>query len=138
MAKHLASTYGDKAPDVAKLAGLTGRRWPVVGRRLVDEFPYIEAEIAYSVKEYAATVVDVLARRTRLAFLNVQAANEAIPRIADIMGKELGWTKERKQVNFFRLSFQIHRVQLCSYAERTGGSEGVFARNGLCGETGNT
>ena len=34
VAKNLASTYGDKAPEVAKLASLTGRRWPVVGQLL--------------------------------------------------------------------------------------------------------
>lgn len=52
----------------------------------------------YAVKEYACTLVDVLARRTRLAFLDVQAAEEAIPRIAEIMSKELNWSKSRKQV----------------------------------------
>jgi hypothetical protein len=51
------------------------------------------------VQEYACTTVDVLARRTRLAFLNVQAANEATPKIVEIMAKELNWSKERKQVD---------------------------------------
>ncbi len=83
---------------MAKLATLSGKRWPLVGKRLVDEFPYIEAEVKYAVKEYARTVVDVLARRTRLAFLDVQAAEEAIPRIAEILSKELKWSKSRKQV----------------------------------------
>ena len=45
VAQHLANTYGDKAPEVAKLAALTGKRWPVVGKRLVEEFPYLEAEV---------------------------------------------------------------------------------------------
>ena len=84
---------------MAKLAQFTGKRWPVVGRRLVDEFPYLEAEVKYAVKEYACTAVDVLARRTRLAFLHVHAADEAIPKIIDIMGKELGWSKARMKVN---------------------------------------
>ncbi|KAM6333116.1 glycerol-3-phosphate dehydrogenase, mitochondrial isoform 2-T2 [Podargus strigoides] len=44
VAQHLASTYGDKAFEVAKIAQVTGKRWPVVGKRLVSEFPYIEAE----------------------------------------------------------------------------------------------
>ena len=46
-------------------------------------------------REYASTAVDILARRTRLAFLNVQAAEEALPRILEIMTEELGWSKER-------------------------------------------
>ena len=45
MAEHLSSTYGDRAHKVAKLAQLTGLSWPVVGRRLHPEYPYIEAEV---------------------------------------------------------------------------------------------
>ena len=99
VAKHLAHTYGTKAPEVAKLANITGSRWPVVGKRLVEQFPYIEAEIRYGVQEYACTIVDFLARRTRLAFLNAQAAADAIPKIADIMAKEMNWSKDKKEVN---------------------------------------
>ena len=98
VAKHLARTYGNKAPEVAKLANITGSRWPVIGKRLLEQFPYIEAEVRYSVQEYACTIVDFLARRTRLAFLNAQAAADAIPKIADIMGKELCWSKAKQQV----------------------------------------
>ncbi|XP_029461382.1 glycerol-3-phosphate dehydrogenase, mitochondrial isoform X3 [Rhinatrema bivittatum] len=96
VAQHLASAYGDKAFEVAKIAKVTGKRWPIVGKRLVSEFPYIEAEIKYAVKEYACTAIDVVSRRTRLAFLNVQAAEEALPRIVEIMGKELNWSEEKK------------------------------------------
>ena len=98
VAKHLSHTYGTKAPEVAKLASITGSRWPVVGKRLVEQFPYIEAEIQYAVKEYACTIVDFLARRTRLAFLNAEAAADAIPKIADVMAKELKWSKAKKEV----------------------------------------
>ncbi|XP_040531888.1 glycerol-3-phosphate dehydrogenase, mitochondrial isoform X2 [Gallus gallus] len=97
VAQHLASTYGDKAFEVAKIAQVTGKRWPIVGKRLVSEFPYIEAEVIYGVKEYARTAVDIISRRTRLAFLNVQAAEEALPRIVDIMGKELNWNEQKKK-----------------------------------------
>ncbi|XP_076579522.1 glycerol-3-phosphate dehydrogenase, mitochondrial isoform X2 [Chaetodon auriga] len=96
VAQHLASTYGGKAFDVAKMAQVTGQRWPIVGKRLVSEFPYIEAEVLYAIKEYACTAIDVIARRTRLGFLNVQAADEALPCIVQIMGKELDWSQERR------------------------------------------
>ncbi|XP_030265810.1 glycerol-3-phosphate dehydrogenase, mitochondrial isoform X1 [Sparus aurata] len=96
VAQHLAATYGGKAFDVAKIAQVTGQRWPIVGKRLVSEFPYIEAEVLYAIKEYACTAIDVIARRTRLGFLNVQAADEALPRIVQIMGKELDWSQERR------------------------------------------
>uniref|UniRef100_A0A8C9VQS8 Glycerol-3-phosphate dehydrogenase, mitochondrial n=1 Tax=Scleropages formosus TaxID=113540 RepID=A0A8C9VQS8_SCLFO len=93
VAQHLAATYGGRAFEVAKMAQVTGQRWPIVGKRLVSEFPYIESEVHYAVKEYACTAIDVLARRTRLGFLNVQAADEALPRIVHIMGKQLGWSE---------------------------------------------
>ncbi|XP_028322882.1 glycerol-3-phosphate dehydrogenase, mitochondrial isoform X1 [Gouania willdenowi] len=95
VAEHLASTYGGKAFDVAKMAQVTGQRWPIVGKRLVSEFPYIEGEVLYAIKEYACTAIDVIARRTRLGFLNVQAADEALPRIVQIMSEELGWSREK-------------------------------------------
>ncbi|XP_060683215.1 glycerol-3-phosphate dehydrogenase, mitochondrial isoform X1 [Hemiscyllium ocellatum] len=97
VAQHLASTYGDKAFQVARLAQVTGKRWPIVGKRLVAEFPYIEAEVKYALKEYACTAIDILARRTRLAFVNVQAAEEALPRIIEIMAGELNWSEKRMQ-----------------------------------------
>ena len=84
------------------MATFTGKRWPIVGKRLVDEFPYIEAEVKYAMKEYACTAIDILARRTRLAFLDVQAAEEALPRIVEIMAKELNWSKSMSQVHSFR------------------------------------
>ncbi|XP_059904800.1 glycerol-3-phosphate dehydrogenase, mitochondrial isoform X2 [Gadus macrocephalus] len=96
VAQHLASTYGGKAFEVAKMAQVTGKRWPIVGKRLVSEFPYIEGEVLYAIKEYACTAIDVIARRTRLGFLNVQAADEALPRIVELMGKALNWTSDRK------------------------------------------
>jgi len=100
-----------------RLGSLTGKRYPVVGKRLHSEFPYIDAEVSliltfvsgttlsvvvsqvrYAVREYAATAVDVIARRTRLAFLNAQAAEESLPMIVDIMAEELKWSKAEKQV----------------------------------------
>lgn len=90
IAKHLAKNYGDKAFDVAKLSK--------DHKRLSRNYPFLEAEVIYAVQhEYAQTAADVLGRRTRLAFLNAKAALEATPRVVEIMAKELGWSKERKE-----------------------------------------
>ena len=70
----------------------------MVGKRLHEEFPYMESEVSFAVKEYARTAVDVLARRTRLSFLNVLAAEEALPRVIQIMAKELHWNEEKQKV----------------------------------------
>ena len=42
----MANTYGDQAVKVAKLAKQTGKRWPVIGQRLHEDYPYIEAEVS--------------------------------------------------------------------------------------------
>ena len=91
VAKHLAHCYGTKAIQVCK--NISGS-----GKRLAKEFPYIEADVKFAVQEYACTVVDVLARRTRLAFLNVEVARDVVPRVVEIMAKELGWSRAKKQV----------------------------------------
>ena len=71
---------------------------PLRGQRLSPLYPFIDGEVRYAVRsEYAETAVDVLARRTRLSFLNAQAALQALPRVIDIMGDELKWTAARKE-----------------------------------------
>lgn len=45
VAQHLATSYGDRAFAVAKLANLTGKRWPVIGNKIHPDFPYIDAEV---------------------------------------------------------------------------------------------
>ena len=52
-------------------------------------------QVRYACKEYACSAADVLALRTRLAFLSYQAAEEALPRVLQIMKEELGWSDER-------------------------------------------
>ena len=102
VAKHLAETYGSNSIRVAKLAGLSGRKWPAVGTRLHPEYPYIDAEVLWACKEYAQTAVDVLARRLLLAFLNMHAAQEALPTVVQIMAKELHWDKKKQKVGTCR------------------------------------
>uniref|UniRef100_A0A8C9U8C8 Glycerol-3-phosphate dehydrogenase, mitochondrial n=1 Tax=Scleropages formosus TaxID=113540 RepID=A0A8C9U8C8_SCLFO len=125
VAQHLASTYGGRAFEVAKMAQVTGKRWPIVGKRLVSEFPYIESEVLYAVKEYACTTIDVIARRTRLGFLNVQAADEALPRIVEIMGKQLRWSEQKKreelaaakQFLYHEMGYKARSEQLTNMSE---------------------
>lgn len=97
VAKHLTDTYGSNACKVAVAASSTGSSWPIAGRRLHSEFPYIEAEVSQGIREYACTLVDMVARRLRVAFLNVQVAQEMLPRVADDMGKHLKWSNKRKK-----------------------------------------
>lgn len=98
VAEHLASNYGDRAYAVASMAKpIEGLRWPRVGGRLVHTYPYLEAEVRWAVRaEWACSIVDVIGRRLRLAFLNAKAADESLGKVADIMAEELNWSKDRK------------------------------------------
>ncbi|KAM0141902.1 hypothetical protein ACHAP3_001895 [Botrytis cinerea] len=101
VAKHLTENYGDRAWTVASLSSPTEQRFPVRGEKISPLYPFVDGEVRYAVRhEYAQTAVDVLARRTRLAFLNAQAALEAAPRVIDIMAGELGWSSKRKEVEW--------------------------------------
>ncbi|MDX1386003.1 MAG: FAD-dependent oxidoreductase [bacterium] len=100
VAIHLARAYGSHAPEVARLAR------EGYGKRLVAGHPYLEAEVLYAVEhELALTAVDILARRTRLTFLDAPAAKKALPKVLDLMAHLLGWDTARRQVEearFFR------------------------------------
>lgn len=98
VAQHLTESYGDRAWTVAALCSPTERRFPVRGERLAAAYPFVDGEVRYATRhEYAQTAVDVLARRTRLSFLNAMAALEATPRVIDIMAEELNWDSKRKE-----------------------------------------
>jgi glycerol-3-phosphate dehydrogenase len=91
IAEHLNHAYGDRAKDVASLAAGSG------GQRLSDGYPYLEGEVVWAAREeYAQSVMDVLARRTRLAFLDRAAAMRCVARVADLLSAELGWDEARR------------------------------------------
>jgi glycerol-3-phosphate dehydrogenase len=89
MAEHLHHSYGSKAQEVAQIAA------EGYSNKLAVEWPYLEAEVIYATRhEMAQTPLDVLGRRTRLAFLDTLAALGAVARVSELMGKELGWSAE--------------------------------------------
>ena len=97
VAKYLCTAYGDRAWRVAALCSPTEQRFPIRGIRISTLYPFVDGEVRYAVRhEYAQTASDVLARRMRLAFLNAQAALEALPGVIDLMAKELKWDSSRQ------------------------------------------
>ncbi|KAJ8605389.1 hypothetical protein CTAYLR_002408 [Chrysophaeum taylorii] len=91
VAAHLAATYGTRASEVLDSGSHA---------RLHPDFPYIEAEVRYACdSELARTVYDVLSLRTRLAFLDSDAAILVAPRVADLVADALGWSDHQKAVN---------------------------------------
>lgn len=98
IAKYLTQAYGDRAWTVVALSNPTEQRFPVRGKRISSLYPFIDGEVRYCVRhEYAQTATDVIARRMRLAFLNAQAALEALPLVIDLMSEELHWDSKRKE-----------------------------------------
>jgi len=85
--------------DGAALNALTAER-PELGARLDARLPYVAAQVVYAAQhEMALTVEDVLARRTRALFLDVEAARASAPLVAKLLASELGrdgaWESEQ-------------------------------------------
>ncbi|EYU39630.1 hypothetical protein ABFS82_06G187100 [Erythranthe guttata] len=92
--KHLSHAYGTFAERVAAIAQNEN-----LGKRLAHGYPILEAEVAYCARhEYCESVVDFIARRSRLAFLDTDAANRAVPRIIQILAAEHKWDKSRQKL----------------------------------------
>lgn len=72
-----AAAYGDRAKVITRIA--EERK---LGKRLVRGHPMIEAEVVYAANhEYCEHPDDFIARRTRLAFLDVAATEQALPKV---------------------------------------------------------
>ncbi|KAF3616203.1 glycerol-3-phosphate dehydrogenase SDP6, mitochondrial isoform X2 [Capsicum chacoense] len=92
-AKHLSHAYGVLAERVAAIAQNEN-----LGKRLAHGHPFLEAEVAYCAREeYCESAVDFVARRCRLAFLDTDAAQRALPRIIEILAAEHKWDKSRQK-----------------------------------------
>ena len=90
-AQHLSVKFGTRAVAVMELTREDASLKEPIARGL----PPLKAEIVYSVREeMAATVDDVLARRTGLEILSWRAARDAAPLTSSLMAKELGWSGE--------------------------------------------
>lgn len=65
------------------------------GEKLHPDFHYTIGDVICAAQsEMAQTVEDVLARRTRILFLNAKVAIEIAPKIAEILAKEFGKDKD--------------------------------------------
>jgi glycerol-3-phosphate dehydrogenase len=91
VAQHLLRAYGSREDQVADLLAEVG------SARLAPGHPILEAEVVWAARqELAQTALDVLARRTRLAFLDQAAAKAALPRVVGLLAAELGWDAARR------------------------------------------
>ena len=110
-ATHLRNNYGTRGLQLALLAQSDAHSSSNKGRRFYNKlhpkYPLLEAEVTYACRhEYAQTAVDVIARRTRISFLDANAALEVLPRVVSLMAKELKWSRSRaKQEEKDAISF---------------------------------
>ncbi len=92
VAASLVARHGTEAPAVVAL----GRRLDLL-RPLVEGRPFLEAEVAWAVREeLAMSLDDVLARRMRLAQELPDRAAAIATRVACIISADLGWTEARE------------------------------------------
>ena len=86
--EHLMNTYGGNYRVVLDIT----RESKEMKETLVRGLPHIEAEVVYAARyEMAATVEDVLARRTRITLLASDHGRSCAMRVATLIGDELGW-----------------------------------------------
>ena len=93
-ARHLSEKFGTNAGAVLDLA----KQEPELAQPIVEGYPATRAEIAYSARnEMAATLDDVLERRTGLQFFSWKMARAAAPVAAAVMQKEMSWDAAHTQ-----------------------------------------
>jgi glycerol-3-phosphate dehydrogenase len=93
-------TYGSDAIAIKDLC----KQDKSLSELIHPSLPNIKAEIIWAVQhEMAQTVEDVLARRTRMLFLDAQAAMEAAPAVAQLMADEIKKDNDwiQQQINAF-------------------------------------
>jgi len=94
------SLYGADKNGIEKLVA-ENKEW---GAPLWKDVNISIAQVIWAVrKEMARTVEDVLARRTRMLFIDARLANELAPKVAEIMRKELDKDEEweKNQIEIF-------------------------------------
>jgi glycerol-3-phosphate dehydrogenase len=92
VAARLVARHGTEAPELVAL----GRELGLLGT-LVDGDDFLEVEVAWAARhELALSLDDVLARRIRLVHELPDRGASIAPRVAAILGAELGWDEERR------------------------------------------
>ena len=89
VSERLTLAYGSRWRNVWSFA----QRDQSLARRLVEDLPYLLAEVPHAVeREMACTLADVLIRRTHVAFETRDHGRAAARRIAPLMAALLDWS----------------------------------------------
>lgn len=123
--KHLRH-YGSEALELLKLI----ENDATLGRRLIDDLPYIRAEVIYACRhEMAMTPYDVLARRTSIMLEDRQRGLGALEDVASLMATEHNWSPEQQQLLSDAFRSAVQR-QLAVEQEQVIGSISIPPKKG--------
>jgi glycerol-3-phosphate dehydrogenase len=101
----LVDRHGSESEAVVAL----GRAGRLLGR-LAPDVEIVDAEVAWAARhELALSVDDMLARRTRLAQERPDRGAAIAPRVAKLLGAELGWTAARQEREVASYLASAHR-----------------------------
>jgi glycerol-3-phosphate dehydrogenase len=104
-ATRLVARHGTEASEVVAL----GRELDLL-RPLGPEIAHLEVEAVWAVRtEVALSLDDVLSRRTRLSQELVDRGASIVPRIAELIGPELGWSETDRAVAIDAYLAAAHR-----------------------------
>ncbi len=103
-ARYLTDTYGMRALAIAdRIAARPALAAPLVAGR-----PEVMAQVEHAVAdELAATLSDVMTRRTQLFYRDHDQGLGAAPAIAEHMGSMLGWSPERRAAEIARYEADV-------------------------------
>ncbi|HLI70179.1 MAG TPA: glycerol-3-phosphate dehydrogenase/oxidase [Ktedonobacteraceae bacterium] len=91
---HLGNHYGSAAHEILDLL----QEDPTLGTRLIDDLPYIRAEVIYACRqEMALTPDDILARRTSITIEDQHQGLGIVEEVVALMARELAWSPEQQQ-----------------------------------------
>jgi len=94
VARHLVDTYGMRAMDIARMVKQT----PSLGQLLIPGRPEIIAQVHWAVKEeLAATLCDVMVRRTQLYYKDIHQGLEVAEEVASQLAALLDWDQGRQE-----------------------------------------
>ncbi|HEU5228110.1 MAG TPA: glycerol-3-phosphate dehydrogenase/oxidase [Ktedonobacteraceae bacterium] len=103
--EQLKRSYGSNALPILEMIADD----PSLATRLIDDLPYIRAEVLYACRqEMAMTPYDILARRTAITLEDRQRGLGIVEQVAALIAQELHWTPGQQQamIDAYRTSIE--------------------------------
>lgn len=96
VARHLADTYGMRALELGRRVAAH----PELGEPLIEGRPEIVGQVIWAAREeLAASVSDVLIRRTQIFYRDEEQGLGCAERVGRILADELGWSDAQRQAS---------------------------------------